>query len=316
MIPMISQPEGAPVGAPPITVAVIEDDEATRTLMVNTATAEGFATITAADGLSGLQLIRDEEPDIVLLDILMPGMSGLDLLRRLREDQLDPIVIVNTAYGTEDHAIEALRLRANDYLKKPIRHGDLVGILRKYGEVVGARRAPSLLPDFVESKHCVAEIDNDLRKIATVAEYLTAEGEMRRSRDIALGCTLGLVELITNAVEHGNLGITGIEKLRCLAGPGDSFGKLVRERSSEPHRASRRVRIRLVSTREYSEWLITDEGDGFDWELYVGGMDQFGAMDLHGRGIFLACSQFDEVEYNAKGNEVRARKYKQRAPAP
>lgn len=295
-------------------VAVIEDDEPTRSFLAATVRSEGYACLEADDGLSGLNLIRDESPDLVLLDILMPNMTGLDVLRRVRSEHLDPIVVVNTAYGSEEHAIEALRLRANDYLKKPIRHAELVALLRKYEPVVAARKAPSLLPEFVESRRCVSVIENDLRIVPAVAEYMTNEGEMGRNRDVGLRCTLGLVELITNAIEHGNLGVSGAEKLRCLAGSGDAFGEILRQRASEPSRAQTRVRIELVSTREVAEWTVLDQGEGFDWKAIMDSLESFDALSPHGRGIFLACASFDEVEYNGRGNEVRARKLKRPAP--
>lgn len=291
-------------------VAVIEDEPDIRSYMVEAVQRRGHRTIEAADGFSGLDLIRNEEPDLVFLDIMLPGISGLAVLRSIREERLDPIVVINTAYGSEDAAIEALRLRANDYLKKPVRLVELTGVLDKYQPVVAARRAPTALPDFVVSKRCHVRLENDLSIVAVAAEYLTAEGELGRWRDGTLGCTLGLMELIINAIEHGNLGITGPEKLRCLATAGDAYGGLLRERAAEPDRRQRSVHIELISTREQSEWIIADQGDGFDWQTVLQGLGAFDTIDVHGRGIFLACASFDQVEYNEIGNTVRAVKLK------
>lgn len=293
-----------------ILAAVIEDELSARRFMLRTLTREGCRCLEAADGETGLQLIEEHNPDIVFLDVLMPRMTGLEVLQKIREKQLTPIVVITTAYGTEDTAVEALRLRADDYMKKPFEAEDLVTVLNKYRPVIAALRSPTVLPEFVVSKQCDVEFGNDLTQVAPVAEFLVRESEMGRDRQRSLSCTLGLVELLNNAIEHGNLGITADEKLQAMMEPGDGLGRLMRARRSNPEYVNRRVRIHMVSTREYAEWLVQDEGAGFDWQQYMSRLECPDPLALHGRGIMLAQLQFDELEYQGSGNRVRARKYK------
>ena len=291
-------------------VAVVEDDPGSRRFLEDTVRALGYEMQSAEDGIKGLDLVRDWEPHVVLLDIQLPGMDGLDVLAAIRDEGIDTIVIINTAFGTEDHAIRALRLRANDYLRKPVRHAELIPMLRKFEEIVQAREAPTAMPEFVRDRRCTVEMDNDLSQVARVADYLANEAELGRNKPVALGITLGLVELLNNAVEHGNLGIGGDEKAAALGASPGAWRQLVEERRLDPARAGRTVRVEMVSTRDYAEWLITDQGEGFDWQAVMASLDAPDPLALHGRGIFLATCYFDRVEFIGRGNAVRVRKTK------
>ena len=101
-------------------VLVVDDDPSARVLLERWLGAQGFAVLKAADGAEALEAIREEHPALVLLDLQMPGLSGLDVLRALREDGLDPTVIVVTAHGTLENAVEAMRAGAYDFVPKPV----------------------------------------------------------------------------------------------------------------------------------------------------------------------------------------------------
>ena len=110
---MIEQNEQTP------TSVVIDDEESICEGCRQILEEEGWITGVAYDGYAGLQLVRDMRPDIVLVDLKMPGMSGMEVLQRIRE--IDPLIvpIVITGYGTIDTAVEALKKGANDYVCKP-----------------------------------------------------------------------------------------------------------------------------------------------------------------------------------------------------
>ena len=80
----------------------------------------GFDAITAPDGAQALALLAREPRDLVITDLKMPGMSGLELLKRIKDDFPEIIVIVVTAFGTIESAVEAMRSGAFDYLIKPV----------------------------------------------------------------------------------------------------------------------------------------------------------------------------------------------------
>jgi two-component system, NtrC family, response regulator AtoC len=108
------------VTAPRSTVLIV-DDERNLARAVKAFLAEaGYEAETAGDGEQALSLVQSIRPDVVFADVRLPGMSGIDLLRRIREfDPAIPVIIM-TAYGTIEGAVEALKLGAFDYMKKPV----------------------------------------------------------------------------------------------------------------------------------------------------------------------------------------------------
>lgn len=289
---------------------VIEDDPQTAAFMQDTVTSRGHECRVCRDGEAGLRAVFDEEPDLIFLDIRLPGISGLQVLEQLRDSKIDAVVVITTAYGSEDIAMRALRLRADDYLRKPVEVADIDAVLAKYAPIIVARRAPREMPPFLVRKECELLIGNDLELVPRVSDFLAFEAGLDKPRDVALGVTLGLAELLTNAIEHGNLGISGPEKTVYLNQGGRAYADLLMRRRAEASRAARRVHVRLISVREYAEWIIADEGDGFNHEDVMRRLNSLDNLSLHGRGIFLASRQFDEMEYNGKGNEVRVRKWR------
>ena len=99
-------------------VLLVEDDPATRDAITYNLERDGYRVLTAADGVEGLDLARERRPDLLLLDIMLPRLSGLDLCRRLRAEQSAPILLL-TARGTEADIVTGLDLGADDYITKP-----------------------------------------------------------------------------------------------------------------------------------------------------------------------------------------------------
>lgn len=85
----------------------------------------------AKDGEEGLELARKEHPDLIVSDIRMPRMDGIDMIRTLREENLDVKVVFLTAYNDFKYAQQAIRLGASDYLLKPFRDGELENVIRR-----------------------------------------------------------------------------------------------------------------------------------------------------------------------------------------
>jgi len=99
-------------------VLVVEDDEGIRDMLKYNLTAAGFSVQEASDGASGLRTARTSRPDLVLLDLMLPGMSGFDFCRALRKTSRVPIIII-TAKDSEVDKIVGLELGADDYITKP-----------------------------------------------------------------------------------------------------------------------------------------------------------------------------------------------------
>lgn len=111
------------------TVLLIDDDEELTRLVGDYLLREGFEVATASDGTRALGRIIETRADIVVLDIMMPGPDGLDVLRRIRNETSVPVLML-TARGDEDDRIRGLDLGADDYLAKPCSPRELVSRLR------------------------------------------------------------------------------------------------------------------------------------------------------------------------------------------
>ena len=101
------------------TILVTDDQAGVRKLLYEVFRREGFAVLMAADGREALQVLQTETPDLILMDVKMPGMGGLETLRQLRAQGLDTCVILMTAYGEAEVVAEAIQLGAVKHIVKP-----------------------------------------------------------------------------------------------------------------------------------------------------------------------------------------------------
>jgi two-component system alkaline phosphatase synthesis response regulator PhoP len=113
-------------------VVIVEDEEDIREILEYTLTREGFEVLGAADGATGLALVRSEHPDLVLLDLMLPDLDGLELCRQLKSDGAtrDIAIIMVSAKGEESDIVLGLGLGADDYVPKPFRAPELVARIR------------------------------------------------------------------------------------------------------------------------------------------------------------------------------------------
>ncbi|HEX7359555.1 MAG TPA: sigma-54 dependent transcriptional regulator [Bryobacteraceae bacterium] len=106
-------------------ILVVDDDESLRRVTEVQLEQAGFQTQTAADGSEALAALQKAPSQLVITDLKMPGMSGLELLRRIRAEYPEVVVVVITAYGTVESAVEAMRAGAYDYITKPVHPEEL-----------------------------------------------------------------------------------------------------------------------------------------------------------------------------------------------
>jgi two-component system KDP operon response regulator KdpE len=111
------------------TVLVIDDEPPIRRLLRTTLAAQDYRVIEAADGREGLSLLRHERPDVLVLDLGLPDIDGLELIRQIRAESPVPIVVLSSR-DDEKGKVEALDLGADDYVTKPFGMEELVARLR------------------------------------------------------------------------------------------------------------------------------------------------------------------------------------------
>jgi two-component system, OmpR family, alkaline phosphatase synthesis response regulator PhoP len=110
-------------------VLVVDDDEKTLELVKLYLKRDGYKVITSQDGIEGLKLARETKPDLIVLDIMLPGMDGIQICRTLREESDVPIIML-TARTTEDDRLTGLDLGADDYMTKPFSPRELAARIR------------------------------------------------------------------------------------------------------------------------------------------------------------------------------------------
>lgn len=119
----------APIDARPHRVLVVEDEPGLAESVRYSLEAEGFDTLLADTGVLGLDLARTRKPDLVILDLMLPGMSGLDVCRQIRASSDVPIIML-TAKDSEADKVSGLELGADDYMTKPFSMRELVARVR------------------------------------------------------------------------------------------------------------------------------------------------------------------------------------------
>jgi len=272
-------------------ILVVEDDRTTQHLIGSILKTHGYEVIAAADGAEALQRLRSQPFDLVLTDIWMPEMNGLDLLAELRQLSVQPRAIVLTSDTTPETLLRALREQAYQFLTKPVEAKELLEL------VESALTAPTEIPPIE-----VISAKPDWVELLVPCEMSTAERLQgfiaRLDADLSdeVRGAVGQVfrEMLLNAIEWG--------------------GKL------DP---SRKVRIAYLRARRMVLYRIADPGPGFKFEdlthaaVSYAPEDRLQYVDARlekglrpgGFGILMAQAMVDELIYNEVHNEVVFVKY-------
>jgi CheY-like chemotaxis protein len=162
---------------PPPRLLVVEDDPASRDIFVRRLSSRGFAVSAVCDGESCLVRVAEEPPDLILLDVNLPGMGGLDVVRRLRSawtrDAL-PVILV-TALGESADVVSGLEAGANDYVVKPV---NLAVLLARVGVCLQIKRSVAALMAAERDRSMVQALGGACEQIAQPMTAVTVLLEM------------------------------------------------------------------------------------------------------------------------------------------
>jgi CheY-like chemotaxis protein/anti-sigma regulatory factor (Ser/Thr protein kinase) len=271
-------------------ILVVDDDRATREVLRKVLTHAGFATKVAKDGVDALSTLDNQSFDLLLLDVWMPRMSGLDVLAQLRTRKARPRVVVMTSDDTPETLLKAVREDAFKYVKKPVESTALIETVREALESpeVSPIEVVSARSDWVELMvPCTREGADRIQNVTTHLDTDLAP-ELRESIAAALR------ELVLNAMEWG--------------------GRF------DP---SRKVRIAYLRASRLVMYRIADPGPGFNIEelphsaIGQPSGDPIAHMQVRetkglrpgGFGLLMVRANVDELVYNEKRNEVVFIKY-------
>jgi CheY-like chemotaxis protein/anti-sigma regulatory factor (Ser/Thr protein kinase) len=297
-----TEPPGdtAPV---PITVLVVDDSPMDRHVAgAIVQKLPGWKAAFAANGVEALAAVEKDRPQLVLTDLLMPEMDGLQLVQAIHDKHPQVPVILMTAHGSEDIAIQALQTGAASYVPKKSLARDLPETLEQvWAAAQTGLKQRRVLASLVRQEFLYV-IDNDTSLVTPLVsqleEHVLRMGLCEQSGLILLG--VALHEALTNAILHGNLEMDSAlresdEKL--------FYHRAQERRAQEPYR-DRRVTVTATMTREEAAFVVRDEGPGFDPGLLPDPTDPTNLEKVCGRGLLLIQTFMDRVEYNDRGNEI------------
>ena len=112
-------------------ILVVDDEESIREFFQIMLKREGYEVLTASNGREGFEVFKKNPVDVIISDIQMPEMSGMDLLQKVKEADPEMVMIMVTAFGSTDTAVEAMKLGAYDYLQKPFKIDEVKIILKQ-----------------------------------------------------------------------------------------------------------------------------------------------------------------------------------------
>ena len=155
-------------------ILVAEDEEITLKHLTNTLRAEGYVVDAAKDGSEALKKFESRHPDVVIADIKMPGLSGLELLAKIKDTRPETEVIIMTGFGSIGSAIEAMKKGAYDYITKPFELDELVIKVKKISEQKALRRENAALKSFIgaDKKISIIAKSDVMRKILAMVEEI------------------------------------------------------------------------------------------------------------------------------------------------
>lgn len=290
------------------TILIVDDEQIIRNVLKRKLEqSTGYTVLTADDGVPALELFQQQPVDLVISDLIMSRMNGIELLRNLKAtDPAVPVIII-TGYGTLDDAIEAIKLGAEDFIKKPFDINEVIVTIDKTFRKLEEEADQRAIIKHIASEDITLELPTNFEFLNKVINYVFSHLKARwqvNSENLH-DVKVCLYEALYNAFEHGSLGITEEEKSRYLEVGQQAYRDFLAERVKGMPYSGRLITVRVRIDMERLKVSIRDEGEGFDSSQRASNFfDSEELFKSSGRGLLLITSLMDEVSFNDSGNEI------------
>jgi len=249
--------------------------------------------------------INNVKIDFVIIDSLTEKYDSFELLKKLKRIKSKVGILILSEDITKELSLKALNDGAYNLISLDKSLDAIIINIRSYFHGLQSDRLKVEIIQFLEEGKLTYVLPNSLKYIPVVSHHLTRDLAQVGlvNEDEIDNIKFGLQEILINSIEHGNLEITFEEKSKLLK-KGYEISKIIDKFSSNKKYAERKVRIDFTLTKEKAEYIITDEGNGFEWKALSEKKSKKDLLLEHGRGISMAKKHFDEFFFNSKGNQV------------
>jgi CheY-like chemotaxis protein len=302
------------------TVLIVDDSAVDRRLAGKLLEKSGEMAIQyAIDGADALEQIAASPPDIVVTDLQMPKLNGLQLVERVRREHPLVPVILMTAHGSEEVAVQALMSGAASYVPKTELPRHLADTVLNVLQAARSSRQQQQLLECAQERRVRYVLANDSSLIPPLVDQLqqaiAAVGLVDDTARVQMA--IALEEALLNSLYHGNLEMNAdeLEDLRSSLLCPKGSNPLLERSQQEPYR-NRRIYVDVAISRDSARFVIRDDGPGFDPAQVPDPTDPANLTRSSGRGLVLMRMFMDEVQRNANGNEVCLIKRRERERVP
>ncbi|MCY2992652.1 MAG: response regulator [Planctomycetota bacterium] len=292
-----------------MTRILVAEDSATQAVQIRgLLEREHYQVDLVSDGKQALRrLTSGEKPDLILTDMMMPEMDGLDLVKAVRVHHTSIPVILMTAQGTDALAIEALEEGAASYVSKSQLSQRLIDEIERVLHAARVDRSYEMLLGSLLRNEFIFELPNDVALFDPLVDLLQQMMVGMKLCDSTGRVRVGvaLEHALLNALYRGNLEISPAEMQACreLLVQGGGADLVEQRRSQLPYR-DRRIHLHVRMSTDEARFVIRDEGPGFDTVKLPKLSDPDSLAQTGGRGLLLMQTFMDEVTFNDQGNEV------------
>lgn len=257
-------------------VLVVDDEESITSVISRMLEEEKFRCFTASSVMEAMSLFETNRIDLIITDILMPGMSGLEFIEKVRDISPDIPVAVLTAHGNYYVAVKALNHGAFYFVEKPFTKGTIMGVVERGMNLLKITSENFDVLPYAEQTLSY-RVKSDFSMVPGIAHQVSRACEDMRfpHRTVHFAIPLAINELVINAIKHGN--------------------------KSDP---DKEVKVEAKLSSGKFALTVEDEGDGFNFSALPKGFSEESLLNETGRGLLMVRYYMDELKFEKDGSRV------------